>query len=69
MNVLQFFQDKSGEFSSTRLGFLLWVIGTFAVWSVGSIKAVELLEIPPSVQIIIFTLMSGKVIQKFGEPK
>lgn len=69
MNFQQFLQDKNEEFSSTRLGFLIWVIGAFIVWGIGSIKAEQLLEIPTSVQIIIATLMGGKVVQRFGESK
>ncbi|MDR3563583.1 MAG: hypothetical protein P4N59_19415 [Negativicutes bacterium] len=67
MKYLGFLQEADGGFSATRLGFLLWVIGTIIVWAVCSIKTATLLEIPSSVQVIIGILMTGKVVQKYGE--
>jgi hypothetical protein len=67
MKFVEFLQEKSGCLSSTRLGFLVWVIGTLIVWAVCSFKTGILLEIPSSVQVIFGILMSGKVVQKFGE--
>lgn len=67
MNLSQFFQDGTGSFSSTRLGFLLWVVGTLFVWGVCSFRTGSLVEIPQSVELIIGILMTGKVAQKFSE--
>lgn len=67
MKYIEFLQEASGCLSCTRLGFLVWVIGTLVVWAVCSFKTGTLLEIPSSVQVILGILMSGKVIQKFGE--
>jgi len=76
--LAEFLQDSKHEFSATRLGFLLWVIGTLVVWMVGSInsaivatsKGMNMIvfpEVPVSVATIIGVLMTGKVVQKFGE--
>jgi hypothetical protein len=63
----EFFQDGEGQFSATRLGFLLWVIGVLVVWAVESISTRTLQSIPDSVTTIIGVLMAGKVVQNFGE--
>ncbi|MDH4027858.1 MAG: hypothetical protein OEU95_03375 [Nitrospirota bacterium] len=67
MKGLEFLQENNGSFSSNRLGFLLWIIGVLVVWIMESIKCGELQHIPDSVQVIIGTLMTGKVIQKHFE--
>jgi len=67
--VIGFLQEKEGVLSSTRLAFILWVAAVLIVWVVVSVKALALQAIPESVIIVIFTLMTGKVIQKFGEGK
>lgn len=67
MRFLEFFQEKSGCLSCTRLGFLVWTVGTLVVWGACCFKTGTLLEIPSSVQVILGILMSGKVVQKFGE--
>uniref|UniRef100_Q3AP51 Uncharacterized protein n=1 Tax=Chlorobium chlorochromatii (strain CaD3) TaxID=340177 RepID=Q3AP51_CHLCH len=78
----QFLQDGSGVFSSTRLAFLLWVVGTLVVWifgcievinahatldMAGKIKAIQFPVIPENVMLIIGALMTGKVWQSFSE--
>ncbi|RMF58914.1 MAG: hypothetical protein D6748_07535 [Calditrichaeota bacterium] len=65
--LAEFLQEKNGNFSSTRLAFLLWVLGTLFVWIFISIKNLTLQPLPESVIIIIGILMTGKVTQKFGE--
>jgi hypothetical protein len=67
MKALEFLQEDNGGFSATRLGFLLWVVGTMITWSVCSIKTGTLLELPSSIEVILGILMSGKVVQKFAE--
>lgn len=69
IKVVQFLQDERGQFSSTRLAFLLWTIGLLVVWVFGSLSnpGGTLLEIPNSVIIIISAFMAGKVIQKHAE--
>ncbi|MDD2816288.1 MAG: hypothetical protein PHP00_11230 [Thiotrichaceae bacterium] len=62
-----FLQDDSGNLSSMRLAFLLWVVGVLTIWGVASLKTGELKVIPDSVTTIIGLLMGGKVMQKFGE--
>jgi len=63
----QFFQDSDGKLSATRLVMILWVIGTFLIWSYISIKSVALVQLPSSVVDILGILLTGKVVQKFGE--
>lgn len=67
MNILQFLQEDNGNFSSTRLAFLLWVIGVLVVWIFISIKSSTLQSINESVLILLGILMTGKVSQKFAE--
>ncbi|MEI6652784.1 MAG: hypothetical protein WCL42_09455 [Chlorobiaceae bacterium] len=71
--LAEFLQDGKGVFSSTRLGFLMWVIGTLVVWIVGSMNVINahnqpltFPDIPTSVQIIIASLMAGKAVQSFS---
>ncbi len=71
--LAEFLQDGNGVFSSTRLGFLMWVIGTLVVWVVGSVSVINahpptltFPDIPTSVQIIIASLMAGKAVQSFS---
>jgi hypothetical protein len=67
MNPAEFLQEDNGGLSSTRLAFLLWVVGVLVVWIVGSLKAGELQSIDNSIITILGILMGGKVVQKFGE--
>ena len=69
MDLTQFMKEDNGNFSSSRLGFLLWVIGVLAVWVIDSLKcpSCTLATIPDSVITIVGILMGGKVVQKFGE--
>jgi hypothetical protein len=71
MDLAQFMKEDNGNFSSSRLGFLLWVIGVLAVWVIDSLKcpSCTLATIPESVITIVGILMGGKVVQKFGENK
>lgn len=67
MKILEFLQEDSGGFSASRLAFLLWIAGVLVVWLITSIKSSSLLEIPDSISTVIGILMTGKVVQKFGE--
>jgi hypothetical protein len=71
MKIFEFFQDDNGIYSSTRLAFLLWVIGVLVVWCIKSIQCpgLELANIPGSILTILGILASGKVIQKNFETK
>jgi hypothetical protein len=65
----EFFQEDNGGYSATRLGFLLWVIGSLAIWIVASLSSEpkQLAKVDSSVVTVIGILMTGKVAQKFGE--
>jgi hypothetical protein len=65
--VVQFLQEKNGDFSSTRLAFLLWIIGTLIAWVWVSVTQGTLQPIDETVVTIIGILMTGKVVQKFPE--
>ncbi len=68
-NILQFLEEDNGTLSSTRLAFLLWVVGVLVIWTDASWHAHALQAIPSSLQVILGILMTGKVTQKFGETK
>ncbi|MBI5694883.1 MAG: hypothetical protein HZC51_03945 [Nitrospirae bacterium] len=69
MNIQKFLQENNGDYSSARLALLLWVGGVLIVWAKSSITNGQIQAIPESVQVILGILMSGKVVQKFGEGK
>jgi len=67
MKLSSFLEDNSGGFSATRLAFLLWVVGVLAVWICSSIENNNLAKIDNSVVTVIGILMTGKMVQRFGE--
>lgn len=62
-----FLQDGDGNLSSTRLAFLLWAVGVLAVWMIVSVKSGALATVPQEVIAVLGVVMTGKVVQKFGE--
>ena len=66
-NFTDFFKDSEGQFSSMRLGFLLWIIGVFIVWSFVSFKSKTLVAIPEPVVEILGVCVLGKVGQSWTE--
>ena len=68
-SLSEFLQEDNGGFSATRLGYLIWVVGVLAVWVFTSLKAGALQPLPAEVVTVLGILMSGKVVQKFGEAK
>ena len=65
-----FLQDDNGKFSAARLAMLLWTIGVLGTWIYDSItKARTLQDIPQGVVVVIGILVTGKVVQKYGENK
>ena len=71
INISEFLKDDTHNFSSTRLVFFVWSMGVLVMWILSCISAtpIELQSIDPSIQTLLGILMSGKVIQKFGETK
>ena len=69
MNKLaEFFQEDNGSFSATRLAFLAWIFGVLIGWGIDTAQHnYKMADIPPSVQVLIGVLMTGKVAQKFRE--
>jgi hypothetical protein len=66
-NLSSFFEDNNGGLSATRLAFLLWAVGVLAVWIYSSIKNATLQPVDNSITTILGILMTGKVVQRFGE--
>lgn len=66
-SAAEFLQEDNGGFSSTRLAFLIWVLGVLIVWMYDSIQSGALQKIDNSVVTLIGVLMTGKVVQKFKE--
>ena len=62
-----FLQGPDGIYSSNRLAFLTWTLGLFLVWAVLSFRTGTLQPIPESVAMVLGILMTGKVVQVFGE--
>lgn len=65
--LIEILQDNSGGASSTRVILLVCFIGVVAVWAGLSIKAGSMQPIPDGITTILGIVMSGKVIQRFGE--
>lgn len=65
--LLEFVEENNGSLSATRLAFLLWVIGVLVVWIVDSLRSGTPQSVTGDVATIIGILMTGKVVQKFGE--
>ena len=47
--------------------FLLWTIGVLIVWIIDSLRQGTLQVVTGDIATIIGILMTGKVVQKFGE--
>lgn len=69
MRLAEFLQDADGALSSTRLAFLAWVFGILGAWGFSSVQAAALQPVPDSVLGLLGLLMTGKVVQSFGEKK
>lgn len=71
MKLSEFFQESgSKQLSSTRLGFLVWVLGLFCIYAYRTVFVPGCLEpLPQSLDVIGITLILGglKFGQKFKE--
>lgn len=67
--MIEFLREGNGRLSSTRLLFLAWSFTVLIVWTVVSIKKMDLAAPPWEVVGILFTFGGVKVAQKYGEPK
>lgn len=65
--LAQFVQEDNGDFSATRLAFLLWTVGALVVWVYQSLHSGSPQGLSADVVTILGILMTGKVVQKFGE--
>lgn len=70
MKFAEFFQEDNGGFSSTRLIMFLWGVGILVVWIISTTKHDWVIQdIHDSIQVVLGIVMTGKVVQKFGEEK
>jgi|TARA_R110000824_G_scaffold20545_15_gene77438 hypothetical protein len=60
-------KEDSGKLSSTRLAFMAWSLIVLATWAIVSYQSGELIKLDNSIVSILGVLMSGKVVQRFGE--
>lgn len=71
-------EDNSGGFSSSRVMALLWSVGVFIVWAVGSFMVIyttagtatpitTLMTLPGEIVTIVLGFAGLKVVQRFGE--
>jgi hypothetical protein len=64
-----FFQEESGQFSSTRLVMIMWTLALCITWTTICIKAGAFVDIPQNVVIVTGVFMGTKAVQKFTEKK
>ena len=69
VSVASFLQEDDGKWSATRLALLLWVVGVLMIWGYSSMRAGQMQEVPETVVTVIGILTTGKVVQRFGEPR
>jgi biotin transporter BioY len=69
LNMLQFLQNNSAEFSWMRGVGALWLVGILAMWCYCSFVAGCLQVIPESVIFIAGMVLTGKVVEKRIEEK
>ncbi len=67
--IAQFFQEDSGMSSATRLGFIVWSLGVFAIWAILCLYKKEILSLPPSIVEISGLFIVGKVGGAYVETK
>lgn len=67
MTITQFFKDDTGQYSATRLAFLLWAVGVFGIWAYMCVLTRSLIEIPQTVVEVTGLFMGGKVLQSHIE--
>ncbi len=64
INMLQFFQDDKGDFSSMRLIMIPWMMGVLITWMYCSFSTGTLQPLPESVITAIGIMVAGKAVQK-----
>lgn len=68
MNKLtDFFSDNSGGMSSMRLIMAVWFLGALVLWMIVSFQKAEIQPMPESIITLLGIVLSGKVVQRFGE--
>lgn len=67
--LVQFFEDETGAFSSTRLIFILWNFAVIGMLGYQLFVLKQTPKVEPSIVGILGTVMVGKVAQSFSENK
>lgn len=66
MKIAQFFQEDNGNFSSTRLAFIVFTFALVAQLGFAAWRGQPFTPSDNTVWILV-ALMTGKAVQKFGE--
>jgi putative effector of murein hydrolase LrgA (UPF0299 family) len=71
VKLSQFLKEENGQYSATRLAFILWAIGVLIIFMYQGFRTTNLadLKIDGSIITILGILTTGKVSQKFFESK
>lgn len=64
--LAEFLQDTKGNFSATRLVFLVYAGVLLGVWTYASINSHSVADIPQAVAIVFLSLMAGKAVQSLS---
>jgi hypothetical protein len=59
--------EVNGKPSTMRVLFFLWAIVVLVVWTVVSLRANEVQDIPTSLAAILATFVGSKAVQSFAE--
>lgn len=65
--LLELIQEENGMLSSSRVAYLAVIFGVLIGWIVLSMKAGQLLDIPYGLGTFVAVVVTGKVVQRFGE--
>ena len=57
----------SGKLSAMSLALCVWLAGVFLVWMVVSVESEKAQPVPPSICLVLVSLLVGKVVQGAGE--
>jgi hypothetical protein len=65
--ISNFLSDNSGGMSSMRLIMAVWFLGALVLWMLVSFQKAEIQPMPESIITLLGIVLSGKVVQRFGE--
>jgi hypothetical protein len=65
--LLELIEEENGRLSSSRVSYLAVIFGVLGGWITLSMKAGQLLDIPLGLGTFVAVVITGKVVQRFGE--